>query len=99
MSDDKKLTYTLVNLRPKSMLTKELWEKPLLTTMSAEEVTVVMVPVVREFSYVSPDDLPGLPPDREIEFGIDVLPGIEPISKAPYRMAPVELHAVARFAG
>ena len=38
-----------------------------------------------------PDDLPGLPPDREIEFNIDLQPGITPISQAPYRMAPAEL--------
>ncbi|GJV57292.1 putative reverse transcriptase domain-containing protein [Tanacetum coccineum] len=38
-----------------------------------------------------PDELPGLPPAREIEFGIELIPGAEPISKAPYRMAPVEL--------
>ncbi|KAL5578553.1 hypothetical protein UlMin_020254 [Ulmus minor] len=36
-------------------------------------------------------DLPGIPPDREIEFKIDLLPGTAPISKAPYRMAPAEL--------
>nr|GFB45241.1 reverse transcriptase [Tanacetum cinerariifolium] len=37
------------------------------------------------------DELPGLPPAREIEFGIELIPGVEPISKASYRMAPVEL--------
>ncbi|KAL5537990.1 hypothetical protein UlMin_046171 [Ulmus minor] len=37
------------------------------------------------------DDLPGIPPDREIEFEIELLPGTAPISKAPYRMAPTEL--------
>ncbi|GJT57085.1 putative reverse transcriptase domain-containing protein [Tanacetum coccineum] len=37
------------------------------------------------------DELPGLPLAREIEFGIELIPGAEPISKAPYRMAPVEL--------
>ncbi|GJT04956.1 hypothetical protein Tco_0839418 [Tanacetum coccineum] len=40
---------------------------------------------------VFPDELPGLPPAREIEFGIELIPSAEPISKAPYRMAPVEL--------
>ncbi|GJU06978.1 putative nucleotidyltransferase, ribonuclease H [Tanacetum coccineum] len=40
---------------------------------------------------VFPDELPGLPPAREIKFGIELVPGAEPISKAPYRMAPVEL--------
>ncbi|GJV60808.1 hypothetical protein Tco_1466908 [Tanacetum coccineum] len=47
--------------------------------------------VVREFADVFLDELPGLPPAREIEFGIELIPGAEPISKAPYRMAPVEL--------
>ncbi|GKD65771.1 putative reverse transcriptase domain-containing protein [Tanacetum coccineum] len=46
---------------------------------------------LREFADVFPDELPGLPPAREIEFGIELIPGAEPISKAPYRMAPVEL--------
>ena len=49
------------------------------------------IPVVRDFSYVFPDDLPGLAPNREIEFNIDLLPGTNPISIAPYRMAPTEL--------
>ncbi|KAL5562393.1 hypothetical protein UlMin_032140 [Ulmus minor] len=49
------------------------------------------VPIVKEFLDVFPEDLPGIPPDREIEFKIDLLPGTAPISKAPYRMAPAEL--------
>nr|CAD1829299.1 unnamed protein product [Ananas comosus var. bracteatus] len=48
------------------------------------------IPVVREFPDVFPAELPGLPPDREIEFVIDLIPGTAPISKAPYRMAPAE---------
>ena len=36
-------------------------------------------------------NLPGLPPDREIEFCIDIVPGTDPISMPPYRMAPAEL--------
>ena len=47
--------------------------------------------VVREFSDVFPEDLPGIPQDREIDFQIELAPGTEPISKAPYRMAPLEL--------
>ncbi|KAI3451367.1 hypothetical protein Pfo_008032 [Paulownia fortunei] len=47
--------------------------------------------VVQEFVEVFPDDLPGLPPNREIEFVIDVMPGTTSISKAPYRMTPTEL--------
>ena len=49
------------------------------------------VPVVRDFPDVFPDDLPGLPPKREIDFPIDLVPGTTPISLPPYRMAPAEL--------
>ena len=48
------------------------------------------IPVVREFPDVFPEDLPGIPIDREIEFSIDLLPGTSPILKAPCRMAPTE---------
>ena len=53
------------------------------------------IPIVNEFLDVFPDELPGLPPDREIEFTIDLAPGTEPVSKAPYRMAPVEMKELA----
>ena len=43
------------------------------------------------FPDVFPEELPGLPPDREIEFCIDVVPGTVPISLPPYRMALAEL--------
>ncbi|KAG8500640.1 hypothetical protein CXB51_002642 [Gossypium anomalum] len=49
------------------------------------------VPVVCEYSDVFPEELPGLPPVREVEFGIELVPGTTPISIAPYRMAPTEL--------
>ena len=49
------------------------------------------IPVVNEFPKVFPEELPGLPPVREIEFKIDLLLGIALISKALYRMAPSEL--------
>ena len=47
--------------------------------------------VVCEFPDVFPDDLPGLPPDRDVEFKIELLPGTAPISRRPYRMLPNEL--------
>nr|prf retrotransposon del1-46 [Lilium henryi] len=47
--------------------------------------------IVREYINVFPDDLPGLPPPREIEFQINLLPGTSPISITPYHMAPSEL--------
>jgi hypothetical protein len=43
--------------------------------------------VVRDFLDVFPEELPGMPPDREVEFVIDLLPGTAPISKCPYRMS------------
>ncbi|RVW41778.1 Cathepsin D [Vitis vinifera] len=49
------------------------------------------IPVVRNFPDVFLDDLSGLPPEREVEFTIDLEPGTTPISKTPYRMAPIEL--------
>ena len=56
-----------------------------------KEAKLEDIPVVREFPDIFPEDLPGMPPDREIEFVIDLVPGTSPISKAPYRMAPAEL--------
>ena len=58
---------------------------------SNREMQLAKVPVVNKFCDVFPEDLPGLPPDREIEFEIELAPGTEPISIAPYRMAPAEL--------
>jgi hypothetical protein len=49
------------------------------------------IPVVCEFPDIFPEDLPRLPPDRDVEFMIELEPGIAPISRRPYRMAPQEL--------
>jgi hypothetical protein len=49
------------------------------------------VPVVNEFPDVFPEELPGMPPDRDIEFVIELKPGTSPIYKTPYRMATSEL--------
>ena len=59
--------------------------------VEADKGAVDRVPVVCEFPDVFPEELPGLPPDREIEFCIDVVPGTDPISMPPYRMAPAKL--------
>ena len=48
-------------------------------------------PVLPEFQDVFPDELPGLPPKRELDFTIEIKPGAEPISKTPYRMTTQEL--------
>ncbi|KAG8478506.1 hypothetical protein CXB51_028386 [Gossypium anomalum] len=57
----------------------------------AFELKIESVPVVCEFKDVFLKELPGLPPVREVELGIELVPGTTPISIAPYRMAPTEL--------
>jgi hypothetical protein len=49
------------------------------------------IPVASEFSDVFPYDLPGMPPGQDVEFTIELQPGMTPISKRPYKMAPKEL--------
>ena len=49
------------------------------------------IPVVCEFPDVFPNDLPGLPPDRDVEFKIELIPCTAPISRRPYRMPPNEI--------
>jgi hypothetical protein len=49
------------------------------------------LPVVKEFADVFPEELPGMPPERELEFTIDLKPGTEPIARTPYRMSTPEL--------
>src|SRR4051812_7404433 len=49
------------------------------------------IPVVRDFLDVFPEELPGMPPDRCVEFIVYLIPGTAPISRCPYRMAPHEL--------
>jgi hypothetical protein len=49
------------------------------------------VPVVCEYEDVFPEELPSLPPDRDVEFVINLMPGTAPIAQSPYRMAEVEL--------
>nr|KYP35246.1 Transposon Ty3-G Gag-Pol polyprotein [Cajanus cajan] len=64
----------------------------LLAMMSVETERVISeIDVVKDFAEVFRDEVPGLPPVREMEFGIDLVPGAGPVSVAPYRMAPAEL--------
>ncbi|XP_049390047.1 uncharacterized protein LOC125854509 [Solanum stenotomum] len=63
--------------------------------VSRDDSSVDSVPVVREFADVFPTDLPGLPPDRDIDFAIDLEPDTRPISILPYRMASAELRELS----
>nr|GEX05907.1 reverse transcriptase domain-containing protein [Tanacetum cinerariifolium] len=49
------------------------------------------VPIVRDFPEVFPEDLPGLPPTRPVEFQIDLIPRAAPVARAPYRLAPSKI--------
>ena len=52
--------------------------------------------MVKDFTDVFPEELPGMPPDRDIEFLIELLPGTGPISKRPYRMPAKDLEEIKK---
>ncbi|XP_070034175.1 uncharacterized protein [Nicotiana tomentosiformis] len=79
-------------LKAKKMITKGcLYSLVRVSDTTAEVASIHSVPVVTEFPDVFPDELPGIPLDRVIEFGIDVVPDTQPISIPPYQMALAEL--------
>ncbi|GJT51032.1 putative reverse transcriptase domain-containing protein [Tanacetum coccineum] len=53
------------------------------------------VPTVQNFPEVFPEDLPGLPPIRQVEFQIDLVPGAAPVARAPYRLAPSKMEELS----
>ena len=59
--------------------------------VDAEVPSLDQVSIVREFPDVFSDELPRMPPDREVKFSIELAPGVQPVSIPPYRMAPTEL--------
>ncbi|GJW80468.1 putative reverse transcriptase domain-containing protein [Tanacetum coccineum] len=61
------------------------------TEDTSEEKRLEDVPIVQDFPEVFPEDLPRLPPTRQVEFQIDLVPGNAPVARAPYRLAPSEL--------
>ncbi|GJZ87610.1 putative reverse transcriptase domain-containing protein, partial [Tanacetum coccineum] len=61
------------------------------TEEKSKEKRLEDVPVIRDFPEVFPDDLSGLPPPRQVEFKIDLVPGSAPVARAPYRLAPSEM--------
>ncbi|GJV49654.1 hypothetical protein Tco_1439866 [Tanacetum coccineum] len=66
-----------------------------LACMKADEKKLEDFPIVRNFPEVFLDDLLGLPPVREVEFCIDLVPGAMPVAKSPYRLAPSEMQELA----
>ncbi|GKD60707.1 putative reverse transcriptase domain-containing protein [Tanacetum coccineum] len=65
------------------------------TEKKLKEKRLEDVPVIRDFPEVFPDDSPGLPPPRQVEFQIDLVPGTAPIARAPYRLAPSEMRELS----
>ncbi|GJU78967.1 reverse transcriptase domain-containing protein [Tanacetum coccineum] len=61
----------------------------------SDEKRLEDIPVVREFLEVFPENLPGLPPVRQVEFQIDLIPGAAPVARAPYRLAPSEMQELS----
>ncbi|GJR71848.1 putative reverse transcriptase domain-containing protein [Tanacetum coccineum] len=61
------------------------------TKKKSKEKRMEDVPVIRDFLEVFPEELPGLPPPRQVEFRIDLVPGAAPVARAPYRLAPSEM--------
>jgi hypothetical protein len=57
------------------------------------------VHIVKEYPDVFPEELPGMPPDRDIKFLIDLMPGAGPISKRPYKMDVEELNELKKQLG
>ena len=83
-----------VPMRSLHALCKGKGRVDLLTSLFFDEIESALIefpPVICEYSDIFPKDLLGLPPVREIEFSIDLVPGTSSISIPPYRMAPVEL--------
>ncbi|XP_073057322.1 uncharacterized protein [Primulina eburnea] len=62
-----------------------------LDTRKESRIQLQDIDVLQDYPDVFEEDVPGLPPDREVEFVIDLIPGTAPISKAPYRLAPTEM--------
>ncbi|GJU78202.1 reverse transcriptase domain-containing protein, partial [Tanacetum coccineum] len=57
----------------------------------SEKKRLENVPIVQDFPEIFPEDLPGLPPTRQVEFQIDLVHGAAPVARAPYRLAPSEM--------
>ncbi|GJZ88902.1 putative reverse transcriptase domain-containing protein [Tanacetum coccineum] len=61
----------------------------------SEEKRLEDVPIIREFLEVFPDDLPGLPPARQVEFQINLVPSAAPVARIPYQLAPAEMQELS----
>jgi hypothetical protein len=83
---DKTILLTDHQCKSVSCKAQPLTQNPMMFSLAVESISVV-----EEFMDVFPEELPGMPPEREVEFYIDLIPGTAPIAKRPYHMAPAEL--------
>nr|GEU95497.1 putative reverse transcriptase domain-containing protein [Tanacetum cinerariifolium] len=72
-----------------NVVTAQVMEK------KSDEKRLENIPVVREFLNVFPEELPGLPPVRQVEFQIDLIPEAAPLAHTPYRLAPSEMQELS----
>jgi hypothetical protein len=89
-----RVKFCFIGKRDDVQLPRQVKESMLLANMelfSDEKKQVELLTIVCMFPDVFPKDLPGLPPKRVVDFANDLVPGIAPISMAPYRMAPAEM--------
>ncbi|GJZ49752.1 putative reverse transcriptase domain-containing protein [Tanacetum coccineum] len=70
-------------------------EKVVRIPLESDEPQLSDISVVRDFVEVFPEDLSGLPPQRQVEFRIDLVPGATPVAKSPYRLAPSEMQELS----
>src|SRR5215216_4807767 len=80
-------TVTLTTPDKKHIRFKSNFESKGSKRNSLKGVSIDSVPVVKEYPDVFPEELPEMPPDRDVEFLIDLLPGTGPIAKRPYKMS------------
>ncbi|GKE15461.1 hypothetical protein Tco_1423038 [Tanacetum coccineum] len=69
------------------------------TEDKSKEKRLEDVLIMRDFREVFLEDLLGLPPARQVEFQIDLVPGVAPITRSPYRLAPSEMQDSVQFLG
>jgi hypothetical protein len=89
-------TITLTTPEKKCIHFKSTFELKGSKVNSLKGVSIDEVPVVKEYPDVFPEELPGMPPDRDVEFIIDLLPRTRPIAKRPYKMDIEELNELKK---
>ncbi|KAL8115138.1 hypothetical protein AgCh_021822 [Apium graveolens] len=103
--DNKRISYQgqrqdrkFLSVMQAKRLLRQGCEAYLAHVMDTKKKTPILdeIPIMREFPDIFPEELQGLPPDREIEFSVDLIPEAEPVSKAPYMMAPMEMKELAK---